>query len=96
MSINSFEEKIIDMEDGIRNHCLSVIHTALFQKKTDKEIAESIKDELEKKEEGKWNVVVGKNFGSHVVHRSRRYGYFHVGEISILIWQSGSPSTDLK
>ena len=43
----------------------------------------------EKDDGGKWNVVLGKDFGTHVVHKSRKYGLFQVGELQILIWQSG-------
>ena len=56
--------------------------------KDEKKIAELIRKNLEEKEEGKWNVVLGKDFGSHIVHKSRRYGYFQIGELNILIWQS--------
>jgi dynein light chain LC8-type len=80
------------MDDGIRHYCLEFINKAFTEETSEKAIAEFIRMKLEEKDEGKWNVIVGKNFGSHVVHRSRRYGYFQVGEISILIWQSGSPS----
>ena len=36
-----------------------------------------------------WNVVVGKNFGSHIVHQSHSYLYasYH-DEISILAWKA--------
>ena len=43
-----------------------------------------------------WNCVVGKNFGSHVVHQSRSYMFACLNEeISILLWKaawSGSRS----
>jgi dynein light chain LC8-type len=92
MSLNILQEKILDMDDTIRSYCLEFINKAFSEEKSEKAIAEYIKSKLEEKDEGKWNVIIGKNFGSHVVHRSRRYGYFQIGEISILIWQSGSPS----
>lgn len=90
MTLSMLEEKILDLDDTIRNYCLEFISKAFNEEKSEKAMAEYIKAKLEEKDEGKWNVVIGKNFGSHVVHRSRRYGYFQVGEISILIWQSGS------
>jgi dynein light chain LC8-type len=92
MSFNVLQEKILDMDESIKAYCLEFINKAFSEEKTDKAIADFIKSKLEEKDEGKWNVIIGKNFGSHVVHRSRRYGYFQVGEINILIWQSGSPS----
>jgi dynein light chain LC8-type len=86
------EEKILDMDEGILHYCKDFIVKAFNEEKTEKAIAEFIRTKLEEKDEGKWNVILGKNFASHVVHRSRRYGFFQVGEIQILIWQSGSPN----
>ncbi len=92
MSISMLEEKIIDMDDGMKSTSLEFINKAFSEQKSEKDIADYIKLKLEERDEGKWNVIIGRNFGSHVVHRSRRYGYFQIGEISILVWQSGSPS----
>ena len=38
-----------------------------------------------------WNVIVGKNFGSHVVHQTKSYIFASYGddEIYILLWKSG-------
>jgi hypothetical protein len=38
-----------------------------------------------------WNVIVGKNFGSHVVHQTKSYLFASYGddEIYVLIWKSG-------
>jgi dynein light chain LC8-type len=83
------DEKIVDMEPALLNYCKDFIAKAFNEEKSEKAIADYIRSKLEEKEEGKWNVILGTNFGSHVVHSSRRYGYFHVGEIDILIWQSG-------
>jgi dynein light chain LC8-type len=88
MSLN-LDEKILDMDDAIRNYSIEFITRAFSEEKSEKAIAEFIRTKLEEKEEGKWNVVIGKDFGTHVVHKSRRYGYFLVGEVNILIWQSG-------
>ena len=84
------EEKILDMDEGVRLFIREQIQKAFTDEKSERGIAENLRLKLEEKEEGKWNVVIGKDFGSHVVHKSRRYGLFQVGEISILIWQSGS------
>jgi dynein light chain LC8-type len=80
------EEIIVDMEPALLNYCKDFIAKAFNEEKTDKAIADYIRSKLVEKEEGKWNVIIGRNFGSHVVHSSRRYGYFHVGEMDILIW----------
>ena len=55
---------------------------------TEEEIAQNIKNELDKNESLGWNVIVGKDFGSHVFHQTKRYIYLSVFELSILIWKS--------
>lgn len=83
------EEKVIDGDETFKNYMYEFITKAYAEKVDDKAIAEYIRIKLEEKEPGKWNVVVGRDFGSHVVHLSKRYGYWKLGEQSILIWQSG-------
>jgi len=36
---------------------------------------------------GYWHVIVGKNFGSHCVHESRRFIYFYIGTMAFLIYK---------
>lgn len=82
------EEKILDLEDTIKNNMIEIIMRAFNEEKSEKAIADSIRRHLEEKEDGKWNVILGKDFGSKIVHKSRRYAYFQIGELSLLIWQS--------
>jgi hypothetical protein len=82
------EEKILDLDDIIKNHAVEFIKKAFTEEKSERAMAEYIRARLEEKEEGKWNVIIGKSFGTSVVHKSRRYGYFQVGEINILVWQA--------
>lgn len=84
-----FHEKIADLDEAIKQSCIDFIDKAFLEEKNEKAIAEYIRMKFEEKEEGKWNVIIGKDFASHVVHKSRRYGLFQVGELNILIWQSG-------
>lgn len=87
-SVNPIE-KILDLDGDIKNPIIESIKFAFYEETTESKIAESIRKKLEEKEEGKWNVIIGKDFGTHVVHKSRRYAFFQVGEMNILIWQSG-------
>ena len=36
-----------------------------------------------------WHVVVGSNYGSHVVHATKNFIYFYIGPKAILIFKSG-------
>ena len=89
MSLN-LDERIIDLDDPVKNLIVDSLKKAFSEQTNEKDIAEYIRKHLDEKDDGgKWNVVLGKDFGSNVVHKSRKYGLFQVGELQILIWQSG-------
>jgi len=54
-----------------------------------KDIAQIIKNELDKVKGGTWNVIVGKSFGSYVTHETKTISYFTIGANSFLIWRHG-------
>jgi dynein light chain LC8-type len=47
-----------------------------------------LKQELDKNETLGWNVIVGKDFGSHVFHQTKKYIYLRVLELYVLVWKS--------
>lgn len=53
----------------------------------EKAISRYIKAEMDKADLG-WNCVVGKDFGAHVVHQSKKYAFLQARELSILLWKS--------
>lgn len=87
--MNLLEEKVIDGDDKFKSDMYKIITDAFGFQKNDKAIAETIRRKMEETEHGKWNVIVGNDFGTHVVHTSKKYGYWKWGEQYILIWQSG-------
>ena len=36
-----------------------------------------------------WHCIVGTNFGSHVVHQTKNFIYFYLGQTAVLIFRSG-------
>ena len=36
-----------------------------------------------------WHVVVGTNYGSHVVHATKNFIYFYIGPLAFLVFKSG-------
>ena len=54
-----------------------------------KDLAQSIKLELDKQKGGIWNVIVGKSFGSFVTHETKTISYFCIGPLSFLVWRHG-------
>ena len=35
-----------------------------------------------------WHAVVGRNFGSFVVHESRSFIYFYIGKVAVLLFKA--------
>ena len=81
---------ILDLDDTMKLAMRETIYKAFSEELPIDKMCDFIKGKLTEREEGKWNVVIGKDFSTTIVHKSRRYGLFKVGELSILIWQSGS------
>ena len=84
------KDLILDLDDPMKLTIKDLIRKAFTEETTFIKMCDLIKAKLQEKEEGKWNVIIGKDFSTFVVHRSRRYGLFKVGEVNVLVWQSGS------
>lgn len=54
-----------------------------------KDLAQHIKQELDKTKGGTWNVIVGKSFGSFVTHETKTISYFTIGSNAFLVWRHG-------
>jgi len=54
-----------------------------------KDLAQYIKQELDKTKGGTWNVIVGKSFGSFVTHETKTISYFLIGSNAFLVWRHG-------
>ena len=79
-----------DMEPEMLEHAQKVIVETIETEKEEKRIANRIRTEFDKNKDGSWNCIVGKNFGSHVIHQTKGYLFVTFNdEISILLWKSG-------
>ena len=36
-----------------------------------------------------WHCIVGKNYGSDIVHQTKNFIYFYLGPLAILLFKSG-------
>ena len=84
------KDLILDLDETMKTTIKDLIRKAFTEETSFYKMCELIKSKLQEKEEGKWNVIIGKDFSTFLVHRSSRYGLFKVGELNVLIWQSGS------
>ncbi|URE22426.1 Acyl-CoA dehydrogenase, C-terminal domain [Musa troglodytarum] len=70
--------KSIDMSEKMRNDAIDCARAAFEKHRLEKEIAEYIKKEFDKKYGQTWHCIVGRNFGSYVTHETNHFLYFYV------------------
>ena len=76
------------MDDATLAICKEKINYCLLNAKNEQEVVEMIKEELEKNCGGfGWNVVLGKDFGSHIFHKSKFFANYNIGELELIIWK---------
>lgn len=85
----NLEEKVFDGNDILKNTMFENITRAFGEMRDDREISKYIRERMEEKDPGKWNVIVGKDYATHVSHLANSYGYFKLGEYSVIVWKSG-------
>ncbi|XP_071093161.1 dynein light chain LC6, flagellar outer arm-like [Haliotis cracherodii] len=80
--------KYTDMSEDMQQVAVDYAQ-ALEQFNIEKDIAEYIKKEFDKKYNPTWHCIVGRNFGSYVTHETKHFIYFYLGQVSVLLFKSG-------
>merc|ERR1711904_42598 len=80
--------KAIDMSQEMTTAALHFATTAIAQLQVEREIAASIKKEMDKKFFPTWQCFVGRNFKSSITHETKHYIYFYVGPVAILLFRT--------
>ena len=81
--------QVVDMDDKMKEDAEKQILQAFDVHNKESIIAKTIKEYFDKYYDPSWNVIVGKNFGSHVINQTKCYMFATFnGEISILMWKS--------
>mmetsp|Transcript_105780 Transcript_105780/g.287097 ORF Transcript_105780/g.287097 Transcript_105780/m.287097 type:complete len:92 (+) Transcript_105780:76-351(+) len=83
------EIKNHDMTEEMQVEIVDCAQQAMDRYNTEREIANFIKKEFDKRHSPFWHVVVGKNFGSYVTHETKHFIYFCLGQHSILVFKAG-------
>lgn len=81
--------KSADMKDDMQKDAIESALGALEKHSVEKDIAEYIKKEFDKKYGATWHCIVGRNFGSYVTHETNHFVYFYVEQKAILLFKSG-------
>ncbi|GKT32881.1 Dynein light chain, type 1/2 like protein [Aduncisulcus paluster] len=81
--------KNADMPEEMQEDAVRVAREALERFNIEKDIAAYIKRDFDKKHNPSWHCIVGKNFGSYVTHETKRFIYFYIGQLAVLLFKSG-------
>eukprot|EP00406_Dinophysis_acuminata_P071330 CAMPEP_0179257554 /NCGR_PEP_ID=MMETSP0797-20121207/24849_1 /TAXON_ID=47934 /ORGANISM="Dinophysis acuminata, Strain DAEP01" /LENGTH=77 /DNA_ID=CAMNT_0020965537 /DNA_START=134 /DNA_END=367 /DNA_ORIENTATION=+ len=77
------------MNESMMQEAVECATQAMDKYNTEREVANFIKKEFDKRHTPFWHVVVGKNFGSYVTHETKHFIYFYLGQLGILLFKAG-------
>ncbi|VDP69680.1 unnamed protein product [Echinostoma caproni] len=78
-----------DMSEEMQKEAVQQAERAVELHTVEKDIAQYIKKQFDKKYSPPWHCIVGQNFGSYVTHESNHFIYFYVGNLAILLFKTG-------
>jgi len=80
--------KSADMLDEWQSEAIELATEALKGGSgVDRDVAEALKKEFDRRHPPEWNCIVGKSFGSFVTHESKHFLYFYVNDVGILLFR---------
>lgn len=81
--------KATDIPEHMQQEAISVATAAIEKHKILRDVAAFIKTEFDRKFGPTWHCVVGRSFGSYVTYETKRFTYFYVGQIAVLLFKAG-------
>ncbi|KAK4770442.1 hypothetical protein SAY87_030974 [Trapa incisa] len=81
--------KNADMKEDVQREAVDIAIAAFEKHAVEKDVAEYIKKEFDKKHGPTWHCIVGKNFGSYVTHETNHFVYFYLDQKAVLLFKSG-------
>ncbi|XP_042516195.1 dynein light chain 2, cytoplasmic-like [Macadamia integrifolia] len=81
--------KSADMKEDLQKEAIDCALSAFEKNSVEKDVAEHIKKEFDKKHGPTWHCIVGRNFGSYVTHETNHFVYFYLDQKAILLFKSG-------
>ena len=78
-----------DMDEDMMQFAIQAITQAFDSCKLERDVASNIKKQFDTNYQPTWSCAVGRDFGSHVVHQTKRYIFasYH-DNFYILLWKS--------
>lgn len=81
--------KSADMKDDMQKEAVNIAIAAFEKNNVEKDVAEHIKKEFDKRHGPTWHCIVGRNFGSYVTHETNHFVYFYLDQKAVLLFKSG-------
>ncbi|GKV31458.1 hypothetical protein SLEP1_g40143 [Rubroshorea leprosula] len=81
--------KSADMKEDMQKEAVDIAIAAFDKHNVEKDVAEHIKKEFDKKHGPTWHCIVGRNFGSYVTHETNHFVYFYLDQKAVLLFKSG-------
>ncbi|KAJ4722146.1 Dynein light chain [Melia azedarach] len=81
--------KSADMKEDMQKEAVDIAIAAFEKNSVEKDVAERIKKEFDKKHGPTWHCIVGSNFGSYVTHETNHFVYFYLDQKAVLLFKSG-------
>ncbi|KAK8709837.1 hypothetical protein V6N13_060839 [Hibiscus sabdariffa] len=81
--------KSADMKDELQKEAVNIAISAFENNSVEKDVAEHIKKEFDKRHGPTWHCIVGRNFGSYVTHETNHFVYFYLDQKAVLLFKSG-------
>ncbi|MED6108040.1 Dynein light chain 2, cytoplasmic [Stylosanthes scabra] len=81
--------KSADMLPDMQKEAVDIAVNAFEKYNVEKDVAEQIKKEFDKRHGPTWHCIVGRNFGSYVTHETNHFLYFYLDQKAVLLFKSG-------
>ncbi|XP_062175708.1 uncharacterized protein LOC133880724 [Alnus glutinosa] len=81
--------KSADMLPEIQKEAVDTAIAAFEKHSVEKDVAESIKKDFDRRHGATWHCIVGRNFGSYVTHETNHFIYFYLDQKAVLLFKSG-------
>jgi len=81
--------KGVDMAEEMKEDAIKTAQEAFRQFTVERDRAKFIKKEFDRKYQGTWHCIVGKDYGSFISHESKHFINFYLDEYAVLLFKAG-------
>ena len=81
-----------DMLPEMVEDVVQLTKEGIKQYNVERECAQYIKKEMDKKYGTTWHVIIGKEYGAYVSHESKGFVHFQLGDYNVILFKTPSSS----